>query len=283
MTFLDKAGHAVTALHNLATYPMRFARIGRSWRDGWTALLLRLSASGKLNGFLGPGECSLRLKALPDPLTLRRANSDIFVVRDVFENQDYGVIRRMNLPPDAIIVDLGANIGIASLYFASLFPQSRIVAVEPDGENCDLLQRNCASLFASRRLSVEQAFVAAADGAAAIDRSDQSWGFKKIDSAHPASNGQAIRCLSMPSLLAAHGIDRIDLLKCDIEGSEAELFANCAPWIHRVSNLVIEVHPPYSPDRLFHDLRQASWEFDVCDQQHRGTQFSLCALRRRKS
>src|SRR5712691_10545859 len=126
MTFLHKAGHTMSALHNLATYPLRFRRIGRSWRDGWTALLLRLSASGRLNGVLGRRECSLRLKALPEPLTLRRANSDIFVVRDVFENQDYGVVRRMNLPPDATIVDLGANIGIASLYFAWLFPQSRI-------------------------------------------------------------------------------------------------------------------------------------------------------------
>src|SRR5439155_12824818 len=156
------------------------------WRDGWTALLLRLSASGKLNRFLGPGEYSLCLKALPDPLTLRRGNSDIFVVRDVFENQDYGVVRRMNLPPDATIVDLGANIGIASLYFASLFPQSRILAVEPDDENCDLLKRNCAALLAAGRLRVEQAFVAAADGAAAIDRSDQSWGFKKIDAPEAA-------------------------------------------------------------------------------------------------
>jgi FkbM family methyltransferase len=281
MAFLHKAGHTMSALHNLATYPLRFRRIGHSWRDGWTALLLRLCAGGKLRAILKPRECLLRLKALPDPLTLRRANSDIFVVRDVFENQDYGVVRRMNLPADATIVDLGANIGIASLYFASLFPQSRILAVEPDADNCDLLRRNCAALLAAGRLHVEQAFVAAADGAAAIDRSDQSWGFKKIDSPEAASNGQTIRCLAMPSLLAAHNIDRIDLLKCDIEGSEAELFANCAPWIHRVTNLVIEVHPPYSPERLHHDLRQASWEFDVCDQQQRGTQFSLCALRRK--
>jgi hypothetical protein len=85
----------------------------------------------------------------------------------------------------------------------------------------------------------------------------------------------------MATLLARHPMDRIDLLKCDIEGSEAELFANCAPWIDRVRNLVIEVHPPYSPALLHQHLRAAGWEFDVCDEQQRGPEFFLCALSRK--
>ena len=155
-----------------------------------------------------------------------------------------------------------------------------MLAVEPDAENCDLIRRNCAPLISGGRMDVVRGFVAAADGAATIDRSDQSWGFKK---SAPASTGQeSIPCVSVPTLLADRPhMATIDLLKCDIEGSEAELFADCAAWIGRVRNVIIEVHPPYSVDRLYEDLRRASWEFDVCDQQQRGTQFSLCALRRK--
>jgi FkbM family methyltransferase len=281
MTLIHKAGRSFAAAHNLATYPLRYRRLGRSWRDGWTALMLRLATTRAGRAIFGPKECSLSLKALPTPLTLRRTNSDIFVVRDVFESEDYGLVRGLGLPADATILDLGANIGLASLYFANLFPQSRVLAVEPDGENCDLIRRNCAPLIAGGRMDVVRGFVAAADGAATIDRSDQSWGFKKSG---PAANGQeSIPCLSVPTLLAGRGdFGTIDLLKCDIEGSEGELFADCAAWIGRVRNVIIEVHPPYSVDRLYEDLRRASWEFDVCDQQQRGTQFSLCVLRRKK-
>jgi len=241
--------------------------------------MLRLAASGKGRSFLGPKECSLNLKSLPTPLTLRRSNSDIFVVRDVFESEDYGFVRQMNLPADAKILDLGANIGLASLYFASLFPESKILAVEPDASNCDLVERNCAALISAGRLKLVRVFVGAADGSATIDRTDQSWGFKK---AGPAAEGQeSIACKSIESLLAQSPMDRIDLLKCDIEGSEAELFANCASWIHLVQNVIIEVHPPYSVEMLHADLRRASWEFEICDQQQRGTQFSLCVLRKR--
>jgi FkbM family methyltransferase len=216
---------------------------------------------------------------LPTPLTLRRTNSDIFVVRDVFESEDYGFVRKMGLPANATIVDLGANIGLASLYFASLFPQSNILAVEPDGANCDLLERNCAPLIASGRLQLVRGFVGGVDGSAAIDRNDQSWGFKKGGAAEAGQ--EAIPCFTIRTLLTQRPMEKIDLLKCDIEGSELELFSDCSSWIHLVENLIIEVHPPYSPEKLYADLRRASWEFETCDQQQRGTQYSLCVLRRK--
>src|SRR5258706_3177797 len=154
MSIIARAGRQMSALHNLFSYPLRYRRLGLSWRDGWTAFMLRLAASGKGKALLRPKECSLNLKVLPTPLTLRRTNSDIFVVRDVFESEDYGFVRKMNLPTDANILDLGANIGLASLYFASLFPASKILAVEPDAANCNLLERNCAPLVSSGRLKL---------------------------------------------------------------------------------------------------------------------------------
>jgi FkbM family methyltransferase len=282
MTLIQKAGHGMSAAQNLVSYPFRFRRIGQGWRDGWTALLLRLACTKVAGKLLGPKECQLRLKSVPTPLTLRRTNSDFYVVRDVFENDDYGAVRKMHLPPDATIVDLGANIGVTSVYFASLYPASRIVAVEPDPDNADLLARNAAGLIAAGRLSIVRAFAAATDGHAGIDRSDQSWGFKKTDLASASGDATAtIPCVSMATLLDRHPVGTIDLLKVDIEGSEAELFADCAAWIHRVRNLIIEVHAPYTPALLHQHLRAAGWEFDVCDQQQRGPEFYLCALTRK--
>ena len=57
----------------------------------------------------------------------------------------------------------------------------------------------------------------------------------------------------------------VDLLKCDIEGAEREVFANCGAWIGRVSAMVIELHPPYGLAQLQADLCQAGARFRVVE------------------
>ena len=72
----------------------------------------------------------------------------------------------------------------------------------------------------------------------------------------------------METLLARAGFTgEVDLLKCDIEGTEKELFAGCAPWIGRVRHLAVETHPPYTPDDLYAALGAAGWEFDVVEEK----------------
>jgi hypothetical protein len=39
-----------------------------------------------------------------------------------------------------------------------------------------------------------------------------------------------------------HGVDYIDILKVDIEGSEKEVFESCETWIDRVGVLIVELH-----------------------------------------
>jgi hypothetical protein len=49
----------------------------------------------------------------------------------------------------------------------------------------------------------------------------------------------------------------IDILKCNIEGMEEELFAHCGEWIDRVGLLAVQVHHPYTTERLLEDLQRA--------------------------
>jgi hypothetical protein len=52
----------------------------------------------------------------------------------------------------------------------------------------------------------------------------------------------AIDVITMDALLDGAGFDRIGVLKCDIEGAEAEVFADCASWIDRVDAMSVECH-----------------------------------------
>ena len=64
--------------------------------------------------------------------------------QQVFVNCEYDF---PELSPSAsTIVDLGANIGLATLYFAARYPQASILAVEPAAENFNVLLRKTQSL-----------------------------------------------------------------------------------------------------------------------------------------
>lgn len=201
---------------------------------------------------------------------LRRRDSDFLVFQEIFENGEYRPIKEWNLPSDSIVLDLGANVGLSAVYFASVLPEAKIVSVEPDHSNCESIRRSCSDLIASGKVQVVEAFVAAKDGSARIDRSTRSWAFRMAsDSASVAEpDGTAavadrVACVSIPTLMLQSGVTRIDLLKCDIEGSEAELFAHCQEWIGSVSHLIVETHAPYKIDQLIRQLDQANWAFDI--------------------
>ena len=63
-----------------------------------------------------------------------------------------------------------------------------------------------------------------------------------------------VKILPVSECLKELGCDEIDLCKCDIEGGEAALFAECSDWIGCVKTLVVETHEPYTLDRLVSDL-----------------------------
>ena len=51
--------------------------------------------------------------------------------------------------------------------------------------------------------------------------------------------------VSMEELLTRHGVERVDFLKTDIEGSEFDLFRAESRWIRRVRRIAMEVHPEF--------------------------------------
>ena len=204
---------------------------------------------------------ALRLRQLRDPVYVRVANSDFLVLGEIFDRDEYAQVKNWDIPRDARIVDLGANIGLASVYFAALYPEAHVVAVEPDQDNCRLIRRNCRRLLRKRRLHVLRAFAAAKDGVAGIDRNVRAWAFHKV--AQIDADHEAVPCLRIQSVMKRTGFDSVDLLKCDIEGSERELFRDCSDWIGRVRHLIVETHNPYMVRDLYADLRKSGWQFDI--------------------
>ncbi len=90
-----------------------------------------------------PGNSStadVRVDGYPDAFRLRlNGGSDLATLTEVLLDESYRL--PFDLQPTTI-VDAGANIGLASAYFARRFPEARIVALEPDRTNYDLMCHN---------------------------------------------------------------------------------------------------------------------------------------------
>lgn len=85
----------------------------------------------------------LRIKR-PDcrfPFVLRFPSSDPDTFEQIFVSNEYDFL--VETQPQ-IIVDAGANIGLASIYFANNYPEAKIIAIEPEQSNFELLKKNVA-------------------------------------------------------------------------------------------------------------------------------------------
>jgi FkbM family methyltransferase len=176
------------------------------------------------------------LKFFKHPVYLRRQTSDLPVFEDILIRRSYDI--EYDFVPK-VIFDCGANIGLASVFYANLFPDAKIIAVEPEASNFELLKKNTESypnihlhkngLWNKKtRLKIE-------------DVGCEKWAFMltEVSDDIPGS----IEAISIPDLMQQYQCDEIDILKIDIEGSEKELFeSNYENWLPKVKILIIELH-----------------------------------------
>src|ERR1700754_4702020 len=167
---------------------------------------------------------------------LRTYAGDITMLYEIFLYRSYQFEGMESFTPKTII-DLGAHIGMASLYFGTCFTAAEIYCIEPDEDNFTLLQKNTVS---NRNITPVRAAISDTDGTAAIEKSRFS--YNSFIRAGEGNNN--IRTVSMPALLKELNITTIDLLKVDIEGHEKKIFAGDISWLAKVNRIVIEVHSP---------------------------------------
>jgi FkbM family methyltransferase len=179
----------------------------------------------------------------------RRGTSDIRVLRQIFIGEEYRAAVDMARSAGIQIrniVDCGANIGAASLYFIRHFPGAQLIAIEPDSGNFDCIKRifklngivdahleNKGIWYRPSMLSISTSF-----------RGGENWSFRVQED--PAGD---ICGVTLNSILDAHGWQHIDILKIDIEGTERLLLEHGASELQDILRktkiLAIEIHEEF--------------------------------------
>jgi FkbM family methyltransferase len=161
------------------------------------------------------------------------------IYRDIFATHMYSF---ESDTPSPLIIDCGAHLGIAVLYFKTLYPRSRIVAVEANPETFKLLRRNVAQNDLEG-VRLVNAAVAASEGQINfyVPSGDKrySWG----DTAIADLWGSKRRRIQVPALLLSRFLEEsVALLKLDIEGLEGLVLREARGNLHNVRNLILEFH-----------------------------------------
>ena len=175
------------------------------------------------------------------PFQLRVPTSDVPTYIQVFVHKEYEF--RAERPPK-VIVDAGANIGLASIFFANRYPDARIIAIEPEQSNFDLLKENVAPY--ANVLPIQAALWHRNEEINLVDPGLGKWGFmtEMKNSKEPITSKvcHTVRAITVDRLMNEHRLDAIDILKIDIEGAEREVFSDTAAWITNVDSLIVELH-----------------------------------------
>jgi len=147
---------------------------------------------------------------------------------------------------NGIVMDVGANIGIAAMVLARAHP-GRVVCFEPMPGNCKLVESN-ARLNGLTNVEVVPAALTATDGTVEflVNPNYSSVGHTADTvKSDPLAFSQKlqVKSLSLPSALAPFGDRPIELIKLDCEGGEYAIVKQITPSLaERIRYLSFEVH-----------------------------------------
>ena len=205
---------------------------------------MRLGRGARAFGWLPSGDDPPRLIRLRSGVSVMARRRDAVPFYEQFGLEAYGV----GVPvPVRTVVDLGANVGFAAVALAARYQGARIVCVEPDAESFALLERNLALN------GVDAVALRAAVAGASGRRFSVSAGSAPASNRVVAAADGPVEGVTVAELLARAQVGEVDLRKVDIEGAEAEVFADAASWAPRVGAVIAELHEPFGvadADRL---------------------------------
>jgi FkbM family methyltransferase len=183
-------------------------------------------------------------------LSLRVRNDDV-VLAFIFGLGEYDV-GFAPLGRVRTLLDLGGNVGLASLYLDERLGLERVAAVEPSEANFRFLEENF-----KRNLPHGVALKAAVVGEPGDYAVDED-AFPGEIRVVPGEG--TVKALTLPEVLDHFELDTVDLMKIDIEGGEAGVFDRADSWAGRVGAILGEVHPPLTVERAHAQLAGFGFE-----------------------
>jgi FkbM family methyltransferase len=205
-------------------------------RFAWGGIQSRISRKAEISVWLPDGRA----------IVVRPRDSDFETVRQVFRDEEYGripdqlrigllrvyqdILSSGKVP---LIIDAGANIGAATLWFRDIFSDAAIVAIEPDPANAAIARQNLSNC---EGVTLLEAAIGGETGHVSLVSPGVSYAVqtRRSDDGCPVLTiGQVVAGLENACLF---------MVKVDIEGFERDLFGSNTGWMDEVTAVYVEPH-----------------------------------------
>jgi len=185
-----------------------------------------------------------------------KANDELRLCADAHEEEviikdSYHVKELAERDPSIeYIVDIGGNIGAASLQFHSFFPNAKIILCEPEemlmsyakeNTNNELIYVQKAVVGDARVKEVEFNICKWQGNHHVKGKFDMDiYGVPEVGS--EIIGQRTVPAISLWEIVAVNKFPRIDLLKIDTEGSEGDILQGYKTWLGSVKHIIGEFH-----------------------------------------
>lgn len=183
---------------------------------------------------------------------VRVNTSDRLMIWEIWNAKTYDD-KRLPIGEEDTVVDIGAHIGAFSVRAAGLARRGRVYAYEPSGKNFGMLMKN-RLLNEANNLYVEESAVSGRKGRMTLytPAGNPIMGsLLQATSAHT----ETVNVTTIADIIATQHIERIDLLKMDVEGAEYDILFTCPnATLAKIKRMVMEYHEFDGEERNRHDL-----------------------------
>lgn len=210
------------------------------------------------------------------------AYSSICIYTEIFKENDHLLVPEFSGKKAKLIIDLGANEGFYTLKVKQNNPKCKIIAVEPNPYAFKILKKNVKSNNLKDIILVNKAVTArdekisfeivpevSAIGAKDIRLQKRPWlNEERIEKI-------TVEGISLPNLCKKNGIDKVDILKIDVEGAEMEILKSSKSLLKNIKRIVVEWHTEKLRDEIKDFLKEKGFKLILEEKRQCGNLYFI--------
>jgi len=172
------------------------------------------------------------------PFCLFKTDACFQIANDIFAGITYPIVPVVS--DVKTVLDIGANVGAATFYYAMAYPDAQIYSLEPGSSPLSLLHQNIASL---RNVKVFPFGLHCSERTVTLFHGKKDSVESSLSSSlRTSSESEQIRLVGASQFLSDHGIDKVDVMKIDTEGCEVPILRSLKSYLPEVKVLYVEYH-----------------------------------------